>query len=91
LAAAVVSLELDLDACSLGFLPVHHLVALDAGFVLLGVDHEFEEVGLLPFAGACGDLHRSSGREESVHARSADPDPLLAAALAQAVELGAVE
>ncbi len=63
----------------------------DSGLVLLGVDLDFVVVGRFPGRDFRDDFDRLAGGLHAVHAGGADADALLAATLAQAVELGAVE
>src|SRR5262245_4932852 len=87
----VLALHLERDLGAARPVPVDLLVLVYQRLVLLGVDLDFEVMGWAPGARARDDLHRLAGRELAVHAGGRDPDALLAAALAQAMELGAVE
>ena len=87
----VAPLDLERHLRAAGVLPVDLLALEDPGFVLLGIDLDFEVVGRGARAGARDDLHRLARRQLRVHAGRGDPDPLLAPAHAQAVELRAVE
>src|SRR5439155_3778496 len=90
-ALLVAPLDLERHLRAARRLPVDLLVLEDPWLVLLGVDLDFEVVGRRARAGARDDLHRLTGRQLGVHAGRGDPDPLLAAAHAQAMELRAVE
>ena len=67
------------------------LAVEDLRLVGFRVDPQLVVVGRLLEGGLRDDLHRLAGREHAVHPGGRDPDPLLAAAHPQAVELRAVE
>src|SRR5690606_23128239 len=86
LAAAVLALEVDLDARAVRLaFPVAGLVDGDR-LVLRRVDADREAVRLRALARAADDAHRLAGRQLAVHAGRRDADPLLATALPQPVE-----
>src|SRR6185503_8367014 len=90
-ALLVLALHLERDLRTARPVPFDLLVLVDQRLVLLGVDLDFEVVSVGPGARARDDLHRLAGRELAVHSGRRDGNALLAAALTQAMELGAVE
>ena len=90
LAAAVLALHVDGDLGAVVLVPLDHLVG-EVGAVLGRVDRDLEVERDALLAGLRAHAHGIARRQQAIHARSADADALLAAALAQTVELAAVE
>ena len=89
--ALVAPLELDRDARPASALPFDLALALDHRLVAQRVDRQLVAVGGAPTTGSTLDDDRLAGGQLAVHSGGADADPLLAPALPQPVELGAVE
>ena len=91
LAALVAAGQGDLDTGAVILLPDGLVGAEDVGLVLLHVQHDDETMGGLVRSRAAVDDNGLAGCQLAVHAGGGDADALLAAALLEAVELGAVE